>query len=115
MTEAIQLFKDVCNSRYFNDPKEPTSMIVFLNKKDLFEEKIAKVPLKKLFPDYKGGPDAKEGADFILKKLLSQNEYPDKIIFHHVTCATDTENVRIVFHAVRTCILKRTLEEAKIM
>lgn len=35
MTEALRLFKEICNSRWFKD----TSMILFLNKCDLFKEK----------------------------------------------------------------------------
>jgi len=115
MTEALLLFKEVCNNKFFNDPKNPTSMIIFLNKNDLFTQKIKKVPLKTLFPDYKGGSDPHAGSKFILQKFLAQNNNPDKMIFSHVTCATDTENVRVVFNAVRTCVLTRSLEDAKIM
>jgi GTPase SAR1 family protein len=42
MDEAISLFDEICNSRWFED----TSMILFLNKKDLFEKKIKKVSIK---------------------------------------------------------------------
>jgi GTPase SAR1 family protein len=115
MTEALLLFKEVCNNKFFNDPKDPTSMILFLNKNDLFKEKIKKVPLKKLFPDYKGGGDPVLGAEFILRKFLAQSSQPNKLIFSHVTCATDTENVRVVFNAVRSSILNRSLEEAQIL
>ena len=34
--EALSLFEEICNSRWFED----TSIILFLNKRDLFEEKI---------------------------------------------------------------------------
>merc|ERR1719263_2721395 len=42
MTEAVELFDEICNNRYF----ENSSMILFLNKRDLFEEKILKVDIK---------------------------------------------------------------------
>ena len=41
MQEALTLFDQICNSRFFNE----TSMILFLNKFDLFKEKIPKHPL----------------------------------------------------------------------
>ena len=50
MHEAIQLFDEICNSKWFQN----TSMILFLNKKDLFEEKIQSVDLAVCFPEYKG-------------------------------------------------------------
>lgn len=50
MHESLKLFKEICNSRWFID----TSMILFLNKKDLFQEKIKKIDLSVCFEDYKG-------------------------------------------------------------
>ena len=39
MIEAIDLFNEICNNRFFSE----SSMILFLNKKDLFAEKIRRV------------------------------------------------------------------------
>jgi hypothetical protein len=50
MIESMRLFESICNSRWFIN----TSMILFLNKKDLFMEKIKKTSIKIAFPDYKG-------------------------------------------------------------
>lgn len=50
MTEALTLFDSICNSKWF----VMTSIILFLNKVDLFKEKILKSPIEKHFPDYKG-------------------------------------------------------------
>lgn len=50
MIESMRLFESICNSRWFIN----TSMILFLNKKDLFAEKIKRTSIKSAFPDYKG-------------------------------------------------------------
>ncbi len=50
MHESVKLFKEICNSKWFVD----TSMILFLNKKDLFEQKIQHVDLNICFPEYRG-------------------------------------------------------------
>ncbi len=50
MHESIALFDEIVNSRWF----EKSSIILFLNKSDLFKEKIQKVDLKVLFEDYNG-------------------------------------------------------------
>jgi len=50
MHESVTLFEEICNCQWFND----TSVIMFLNKKDLFEEKIKTVDLKVCFDDYEG-------------------------------------------------------------
>lgn len=53
MKESLALFDGVVNSRWFFS----TSIILFLNKKDVFQEKLPRVPLIKYFPEYAGGAD----------------------------------------------------------
>ena len=48
--EALDLFKTVVNSTYF----ENSAFLLFLNKIDLFREKIKLKPITILFPAYKG-------------------------------------------------------------
>uniref|UniRef100_A0A674H6W0 G protein subunit alpha o1 n=1 Tax=Taeniopygia guttata TaxID=59729 RepID=A0A674H6W0_TAEGU len=47
MHESLKLFDSICNNKWFTD----TSIILFLNKKDIFEEKIKKSPLSICFPE----------------------------------------------------------------
>ena len=54
MNESLVLFESVINSRWFLR----TSIILFLNKIDLFKAKLPKVPLEKYFPEYTGPSDA---------------------------------------------------------
>lgn len=44
------LFEQICNNKWFVN----ASIILFLNKKDLFEEKIKRTPLTVCFDDYTG-------------------------------------------------------------
>ena len=50
MDEALRLFNSILNNKWFLD----TSVILFLNKKDLFEQKIRERPLGDIFPDFRG-------------------------------------------------------------
>ncbi|KAF1626419.1 Guanine nucleotide-binding protein G(i) subunit alpha-1, partial [Eudyptes filholi] len=50
MHESMKLFDSICNNKWFTD----TSIILFLNKKDLFEEKIKRSPLTICYPEYAG-------------------------------------------------------------
>jgi len=111
MHEALTLFDEICNSRYF----KKTSMILFLNKRDLFWEKIQQVPITVCFPDYKGPPnDYDETTKFIQKQFELRNKSTSKKIYTHVTCATDTTNVKAVFNAVKDIVLADTLSEAQL-
>jgi len=108
MHESLKLFKEICNSKWFTD----TSMILFLNKKDLFEKKIQRIDLKVTFPEYEGGCNYDNALAYIRDKFLAQNENPKKHIYTHATCATDTGNIQVVFNAVKDIILHKVLDDS---
>eukprot|EP00092_Neocalanus_flemingeri_P103624 GFUD01132635.1.p1 GENE.GFUD01132635.1~~GFUD01132635.1.p1 ORF type:complete len:348 (-),score=95.97 GFUD01132635.1:24-1067(-) len=57
LTEAKRLFRQIISNEWFKD----TNIILFLNKKDIFEEKIQTVDIVDFFPEYRG-PKADAGA-----------------------------------------------------
>uniref|UniRef100_A0A3P9MC54 Guanine nucleotide-binding protein subunit alpha n=1 Tax=Oryzias latipes TaxID=8090 RepID=A0A3P9MC54_ORYLA len=106
MEESKALFRTIITYPWFQN----SSVILFLNKKDLLEEKIMYSHLVDYFPEFEGPRrDAQAGREFILKMFLDLN--PDKVIYSHFTCATDTENIRFVFAAVKDTILQFNLKE----
>mmetsp|Transcript_18450 Transcript_18450/g.36918 ORF Transcript_18450/g.36918 Transcript_18450/m.36918 type:complete len:373 (-) Transcript_18450:80-1198(-) len=130
MVEAVDLFDEICNNRFF----ENSSMILFLNKKDLFEKKIKKIDIKSVkdFEDYQGDictcghgyPNDEEectcgmqemGKEYFLALFLAVNNDEDKATYHHLTCATDTSNVKHVFNACKDIILKNNLRGSGFM
>jgi guanine nucleotide-binding protein G(i) subunit alpha len=106
MLESLELFKYISQSKWFNK----TAMILFLNKSDLFRDKIARVDLNILFEDYTGGCDYESALSFITNQFVSLNANSSKKVFAHVTCATDTDNVRVVFDAAKEIIISQNLE-----
>jgi len=111
MTEALNLFDETCNSRWFSQ----TNMMLFLNKRDLFAEKIKKVPLIGFFSDYKGKNEYEEGVEFLREKFESKNKNVDRHVYTHVTCATDTDNVQNVFNATKDIIIRSSLQSAGLL
>ncbi|KAJ8035822.1 Guanine nucleotide-binding protein G(q) subunit alpha [Holothuria leucospilota] len=108
MEESKALFRTIIMYPWFQN----SSVILFLNKKDLLEEKILHSHLVDYFPSYDGPPrDATAAREFILKMFVELNPDSDKIIYSHFTCATDTENIRFVFAAVKDTILQLNLKE----
>jgi len=110
MEETLNLFDEICNSRWFRE----TSIILFLNKRDVFQEKIRKVKLTvcPVFSDYAGENTYEAGCELIETTFQSKNRNPEKNIYSHITCATDTSNVAAVFNAVKDIIIRRSLGEA---
>jgi len=111
MQESLELWKNTVNNEWFSGAKGPSpSFILFFNKSDLFKEKIKKIDLKVAFPEYTGGCDFDNAFKFIQKKFLEVAENTKKHIYTHLTCATDTDNINVVFSAVQDIILRGTLE-----
>jgi guanine nucleotide-binding protein G(i) subunit alpha len=69
MMESLVLFESVVNSRWFLR----TTIILFLNKIDVFRQKIKKIPLERYFPDYGGGTDVNKAAKYILWRFNQTN------------------------------------------
>ncbi|MGH0176059.1 UNVERIFIED_CONTAM: hypothetical protein FKN15_078520 [Acipenser sinensis] len=108
MHESLHLFNSICNHRYF----ATTSIVLFLNKKDVFTEKIKKAHLSMCFPDYDGPNTYEDAGNYIKLQFLELNLRRDiKEIYSHMTCATDTENVKFVFDAVTDIIIKENLKD----
>jgi guanine nucleotide-binding protein G(o) subunit alpha len=105
MHESLRLFDSICNNKWFVN----TSIILFLNKKDLFEEKIARSSLRKCFPEFQGKDDYTEASEYIQAQFVAQNKSEQKEIYCHLTCATDTQNVQFVFDAVTDVIITNNL------
>ncbi|XP_044932017.1 guanine nucleotide-binding protein G(o) subunit alpha-like [Mustela putorius furo] len=105
MHESLMLFDSICNNKFFID----TSIILFLNKKDLFGEKIKKSPLTICFPEYTGPNTYEDAAAYIQAQFESKNRSPNKEIYCHMTCATDTNNIQVVFDAVTDIIIANNL------
>jgi len=108
IVEALNLFEEICNSRWFRE----TSMILFLNKRDLFADKIQKVSLREFFPEYQGDDSYDSATEFMQEQFEAKNRNPEKQVYTHVTCATDTDNISAVFNAVKDIIIRKSLNEA---
>lgn len=107
MHEAIVLFDSLCNSRWFSN----TPFVLFLNKIDLFEKKLAKSNLKDYFPEYNGNTnDVDAAATFFEQGFLRLNR-TKKPIYVHRTCATDTESMKFILSAVTDIIITQNLEK----
>jgi len=112
LKESIRVFESICNNKAFIN----TAMILFLNKNDLFADKIQKHSLRLCFPDYDGRDGHYEDATkYIQERFLEVNEMPGRLIFPHFTNATDTDNVKRVFENCKAVILDNNLKKLGLM
>lgn len=110
MHEALMLFESIANSKYF----EKAALILFLNKIDLFREKLASgmSPINKYFPEYQGkNTDIAAAQEFFAEKFRNLVRQPNKEIYVHYTNATDTDLLKKTMASVRDMIVQRNLNQ----
>lgn len=75
-------------------------------------------------PGVSGGPllfppgprrDVEAAQEFILEKFVGLNPREDTVITSHFTCATDTDNIRFIFRAVKNHIFFNYVENFRLI
>jgi len=107
MHDSLEVFSTVINHKdkqHVPTFGERTSVIVFLNKLDIFQKKIVRSSLKKHFSRYEGSDfNEREAIDFFIHEF---ERAARRTIFTHLTCATDTKAFETVFHLCKKMIVK---------
>jgi len=109
LQESLHLFTQVSSSQFF----EQSSWILFLNKNDLFIEKIKKYPLHKFFSDIseKDVSDYESSLAYITQKYVAAFRGPGPL-YHFATCNIDTRATEKLFVALRDTIITKALQES---
>ncbi|KAG7222271.1 hypothetical protein INR49_027275 [Caranx melampygus] len=109
LRESLNIFETIVNNRVFIN----VSIILFLNKTDLLEEKVKSVPLKDYFPDYTGPEHSLPDIQAFMVECFraKRRDATQKPLYHHFTTAINTENIRLVFRDVKDTILHDNLKQ----
>ncbi|KAH7326211.1 G protein alpha subunit [Stachybotrys elegans] len=109
MNEALMLWESIANSHWFTK----SALILFLNKMDLFREKLPRSPITEHgFTDYHGPKDDyKAASKYFLDKFRALNRNTEKEIYGHFTNATDTNLLKITMGSVQDMIIQRNLKQ----
>ncbi|XP_034646181.1 guanine nucleotide-binding protein subunit alpha-13 isoform X2 [Trachemys scripta elegans] len=109
LTESLNIFETIVNNRVFSN----VSIILFLNKTDLLEEKVQKVSIKNYFPEFEGDPHCLTDVQKFLVDCFrtKRRDQQQKPLYHHFTTAINTENIRLVFRDVKDTILHDNLKQ----
>lgn len=134
MQDSMIVWESICSSPWF----EHTSFILFLNKEDLFQQKVTHSNIKRHFPDYDGEEgNAKDGLNYFKRRFLrihtkttqafhsksaarpkmpqSQGHKDVRKVYPYFTTATDTEMITHVLAFVNDIILLDNLVNSAIL
>jgi len=111
LMESLDLFNKVVNNAFFL----AVDIVLFLNKWDIFQDKIKRIPITECFRDWpasKNASDPEEASRYIAAKFTDSNAGKQRKIYQHTTCATDTKNVERVWSAVHDVLVREQISEA---
>lgn len=123
LEESIALWSTLLASPFF----KKSGFILFLNKNDVFEEKIQTSHLSEYIPSYMGPRCNPDMAAKFLEDLFIDCKPPNRrgdgkedpdnemMLYVHRTTATNTENIRMVFIDVKDTVLDRLLHDYNIV
>jgi hypothetical protein len=89
-----------------------SNVVLLLNKFDLFREAIAKgFDLSTVFPKFQPskGEIVTSCLEFVQQKFRKLNRRTGREVFVHTTTIMDTDQIRIVFNAIKDTLVCRTL------
>ncbi|XP_072549036.1 guanine nucleotide-binding protein subunit alpha-14-like [Salminus brasiliensis] len=107
MEESKALFKTIISYPWFQN----TSIILYLNKTDLLQEKITKSNLADYFPQYQGPKSDEEAAKQFIFKMYEEQNSERRHLYFHYTCAVDTNMIHYVLTDVKDIILRTCLKK----
>ncbi|XP_041370762.1 guanine nucleotide-binding protein G(o) subunit alpha-like isoform X2 [Gigantopelta aegis] len=107
LQDSIQAFHEVSHNLFL----EKTDFVLFLNKKDLFVEKIKKSTIKSCFPTYKGEQTVEASLKYIKDQFL-QHKPGHKQVYIHVSCAIDTSLMKDILANIIDIIVELNLRKA---
>jgi guanine nucleotide-binding protein G(i) subunit alpha len=110
LQESLTLFQDISNGKWFSE----TTIILILNKVDVFKNKLKKSPMSTYFEDYdgknifniKGGDDFDKAYKYLENTFRKLNKGNQNRIYPHLTCATNLESVTEVFNSMTEILIK---------
>ncbi|XP_059081520.1 G protein alpha i subunit-like [Tigriopus californicus] len=104
MKEALRVFFYLTSSPFLHN----VQMMLFLNKTDLFREKLKRYPLNICFQDYSGPNEFGPAIEYVASRFKAHCVKEE--LYTHYTCSTDTMHIQFVFRAVSDILLKQMIE-----
>ncbi|XP_016327189.1 guanine nucleotide-binding protein subunit alpha-11-like isoform X2 [Sinocyclocheilus anshuiensis] len=116
MEESLSLFYTTIHSPWFAN----SFILLLLNKMDILSEKVQFSDLKTYFPRFEGKrQDVQDAMQFIAqlyKQKGTSKETEDKrVIYPHFICATDTIDIRALFHTVKHAFMSQLLRKYEVL
>ncbi|CAG5130130.1 unnamed protein product [Candidula unifasciata] len=100
LQDSLQAFNEVSHNQFL----EKTDFILFLNKKDLFANKLKSTSLSVCFPEYQGSQDMDSCLNYI-RDQFANNKPKNKQMYWHNCCAINVPMMKELLGCVVDLII----------
>ncbi|CAJ0583577.1 unnamed protein product, partial [Mesorhabditis spiculigera] len=104
MLQNFEIFRTIVTSDFFRH----CAVVLFMNKYDIFREKLTRASLRGCYPEYKGDNSVEDATAFLQKKfrrcISDRHKY-----YSFETTATDTNQIDLVFSSAVSHIISENL------
>ncbi|GAA6021476.1 hypothetical protein JCM11491_006509 [Sporobolomyces phaffii] len=113
LAETLLLWQSIASSRWFTK----TAFVLFLNKLDIFSDKVAGDPdsVRLFLKEYDGPPSDVNSISLHLLSKFKALHRTNRALFCHFTTATDTTAIRPVLSAVMEAVVTAALSQVGIL
>jgi len=102
----MALFDSIVNSKWFKQK----SIILFLNKIDLFRNKLSASPISTHFPEIDCSETGSiSAAYYFVRRFREINKTRNRMVYEHFTNATDTRLLKKTMKTIHDIILEKNL------
>ena len=107
----LDQFEEFCRNPHFFQ----TDVVLLLNKKFLFEEKLSKRPLTLCFPEYQGGNDCNAAYEYVRMQCEKRFVNTDSRSFYvHFTSALNGPGTMFIFDCIADVLLQCGLRKSHV-
>jgi len=96
LRDSIDFFEEICGNKFY----EHVGLVLLLNRRNIFNEKLKTVPLNRHFHDYRDGDSPDSAARYIEHLFKEKNKYSTRKIYSFSTDAIDKGNVAQIMKEV---------------
>jgi len=109
LQESLQLFREISGNPFLKGKR----FVLFLNKFDIFKEKILEVPLTDYVDIPKEHAQNTKMAEKFIKELYKKEfQQEQEKLKVYTTCALDTNNCKVVFDSIGEQLLEELMKDA---
>lgn len=105
MTDSLRTFEAITKEQALKNKP----IILFLNKIDIFMEKLAEIPISEYFSDYKGGSSYPKACEYFAQYFRKLDRRENGMLYFFLTDSVNIDSFAKTLRVLRSTVLLKNL------